>query len=72
MKTLRLLRNVAVLFILLVILPGLGLSHQESKKGCSIYKPGYSCSSNPNGDCTESKCKAGQPCTNSACLKNPY
>lgn len=39
MKALRLLRNIAVLFILLVILP-VGLSRQERKRGCSVYEPG--------------------------------
>lgn len=72
MKTLRLLRNLALLFILVMALPGLGLSRQERNKGCTVFSPGSNCSSNPNGDCTTSKCKVGQPCSNSECGKNPF
>lgn len=66
MKTLCLLRNIAVLFILvaplLVPRPAAG-----SATSCT-YKPGYSgCFSDKNGNCTDERCTSGSYCVNWGC-----
>jgi len=68
MKTLRLFRDIGVLFILLISLlasrPGVGVSH-ASRKFCFL-KFGYNCSINKNGNCAESKC-TGLFCQDAGC-----
>ena len=66
MKTLRLLRNIAALFIfgaaLLVPRPAVGLG------GC-LPSTGFNCTKGGGpGGCTESPCTAGQPCNNQGCF----
>lgn len=74
MKTLRLLRNIAVLFILLMALlalrPGLGISRADSGKGC-FFKLGYNCTytTNNGGNCQDSPCQKGGSCTDSGCVR---
>ena len=68
MKTLRLLRNIAALFILMMALlamwPGVGIAHADGK-GCLIKK-GFNCLIGVNGGCTEQACKGGL-CTDTGC-----
>jgi hypothetical protein len=76
MKVLRLFRNIAVLFILLVALlvsrPGVGTSHATEKFIC-VYpgKTGFNCNFDSSGNCFETKCEAGQPCSNGSCTAPP-
>ena len=60
MKTLRLARNLAALFILVMALlslrPGVGVAHAASGKSCGHKKGYFSCSIDASGNCTESKC----------------
>ncbi len=76
MKTLRLLRNIAALFILVAALlgswPGVELLHAGNTQfAClNFNKPGKNCSiNNTTGGCTESECVKGQPCENTGCVK---
>jgi hypothetical protein len=68
MEILRLIRNIAVLFILVVALfasrPGVGVSH-AGQKVC-FFKIGYNCSINSNGNCAESRC-TGLYCQDTGC-----
>ena len=67
MKTLRLLRNIAVLFLLvmglLAVRPQLG---HAGNKYCFL-KFGYNCSVDSKGNCQESKCTGGY-CNDSGCV----
>ncbi len=68
MKTLRLLRNIAAVFIfgatLLLLQPEAGLANS---KVCT-YKPGYNgCSFDKNGNCGDVKCVSPQACSNFGC-----
>ncbi len=70
MKTLRLLRNIAALFILTVGLlasqPAAGPPH--TTKSCG-YKKGHSCWIDASGQCRESGCaKSPYGCPDSGCL----
>lgn len=74
MKTLRLVRNVAVLFILLMaLLYSRQPLHAQSVGNSSCIfgsgTVGYNCTLNANGTCNSSKCEAGQPCNNGVCLQ---
>jgi len=74
MKTLRLLRNLAALFILgaalVVSQAGVGLSHAVNNKACfNFNKVGKNCSFDfTTGECKESPCVKGQPCNNTGCV----
>ena len=72
MRTLRLLRNIAALFILVAALlvsqPGVGLSHADNK--ACFNKVGKNCSFDfTTGECKDSPCVKGQPCNNTGCVK---
>jgi len=72
MKTLRLARNIAALFILGVALlasqTGVGLSQAANGKSCG-YKPGHSCYIDSNNQCRESGCgRSPFGCPNSGCI----
>jgi len=77
MKTLRVLRNVAALFILAMALvasrPGVQLLRAQNT-GYTCYSDsssyGYNCTFNFDLNCSSSKCQAGQPCNNSVCPKS--
>jgi hypothetical protein len=77
MKTLRVVRNVAALFIfaiaLLSLRPGVGVAHAASGKSCGYRKGSYSCSIDASGHCTESLChkgtkSGGDLCPNFGCV----
>lgn len=73
MKTLRLLRNIAALFILvaplLVSQPGVGLSTTHHYL-CMANQSGKNCTLDlTTGECTESHCVPSQPCTNIGCTR---
>lgn len=69
MKILRLLRNIAALFILimavLALRPGVGVAHAKS----CFLRPGYNCTIDKNGNCTAQKCKDFNFCNNEGCGK---
>jgi hypothetical protein len=75
MKTLRLFRNLAALFILgaavLVTRPSVGSSKEPAgywfcwSDGSTTN--GYNCTFNSDGTCSQTKCKSGQPCNNYKC-----
>ena len=74
MKTLRLLRNIAVLFILLMALlasrPGVGVLHAAKPiEGCvGAFKSGFNCSIDyATGKCTETKCASKGSCADNRC-----
>lgn len=72
MKTLRMVRNIAVLFILamtfLASKSGVGVAHAAGGKSCG-YKPGHSCYIDyPSGDCKEYRCPTKGFCLNSGCV----
>jgi hypothetical protein len=75
MKTLRLLRNVAVLFILLMAnlasQPAVGFSGAKPLKACvGAVKSGYNCTVDyTNGGCTETKCGSKSSCGDNRCVK---
>ena len=73
MKTLRLLRNIAVLFILVMALfasrPGVRALRADVVRGCVLIKPGFNCISVGRGECQTNQCRPGQSCTNTACGK---
>ncbi len=65
MKTLRLLRNIAALFILVALLAS--RPSAASNNSC-VSKTGYSgCSSDKNGNCVDQKCTPGSFCANWGC-----
>lgn len=65
MKTLRLLRNIAALFILVAAL--LAPRPAAGDTFC-ISKPGYGgCFADKNGNCTDVKCTPGSYCNNLGC-----
>lgn len=71
MKTLRIVRNIAALFILMIALLalrlGVGVAH-ANPKAC-FFKVGYNCSIDKNGNCSSQKC-TGASCNNAACSKS--
>ena len=70
MKTLRLLRNIAVLFMLVMaLLAGRpGASRADNKTVCYYPgKTGFNCNFDSSGNCFETKCIAGQPSSNGGC-----
>ncbi len=78
MKALRLLRNIAALFIIAVALfgsqLGVGLARAASQKNVCYYpgKTGFNCNFDySTGNCYETKCVAGQPCTDGSCAAAP-
>jgi hypothetical protein len=74
MKTLRWLRNIAALFILVMGLLALrpSVSRADNKTFC-VYpgKTGFNCNFDSSGNCFETKCVAGQPCSNGGCSNAP-
>ena len=73
MKTLRLVRNIALLFILVTALlasrPGVAVSHAAGGKSCGAYKPGRNCYIDANGNCQEHLCGRNNPfCYNTGCM----
>ena len=74
MKTLRLLRNLAVVFLLLMALltsrPGSGRTASTSGHGkaCGIRPGYYGCSIGANGKCVDLPCKDGLFCFNYGCV----
>lgn len=76
MNTLRLFRNLAVLFILvmafLALRPGVGVLRAATTiKGCvGAFKSGFTCSFNTStGVCTETRCPDPKNCADSRCAK---
>jgi hypothetical protein len=71
MKSLRLLRNVAVLFILVMALlawrPGSAVADPASGRTCG-YKLGHGCFIDSSGNCQEYRCKTKGFCFNSGCV----
>jgi hypothetical protein len=74
MRTLRLLRNVSVLFILAMAV----LAFRSGAETLPAHNPGsscvstsntngYNCTFDSNGMCSSSKCKAGDTCNNMVC-----
>ena len=77
MKILRLLRNIAVLFILMMALLAsrTGVQPLQAQNvGYVCYfdsnTVGYNCTFNSDSTCSSLKCKAGQPCNNGVCPKS--
>jgi hypothetical protein len=73
MNTLRLLRNIAALFILvmglLALRPGVGVSHAAVVGYICQYKPGYNgCTFDANGHCSDTKC-TGPYCGDYGCVQ---
>ncbi len=78
MKALRIVRNVAALFILVVALlasrPGVRLLHADNPHKYICFYPGktgFNCNFDSTGNCYETKCEAGQPCTDGSCTAPP-
>jgi hypothetical protein len=72
MKTLRLLRNAAAMFIiataLLLLRPGVQPLHAARSWYC-LYKPGYNgCTFDSNGNCSDTKCVPPY-CADMGCTK---
>ena len=72
MKTLRIARNIAALFIVLMGLlasqPGFGGVQPDRPRVCG-YKPGANgCFNNGPGPCQETKCVKGGPCADWGCV----
>lgn len=77
MKNLRLLRNIAVLFILVMALLSWWSGAQPLRArntGYTCYfdssTVGYNCTFNADLTCTSVKCQAGRPCNNGVCPKS--
>jgi hypothetical protein len=74
MKTLRLVRDIAALFILVMSLVAFrpGVSRANNKTVCFYPgKTGFNCNFDSSGNCFETKCVAGQPCTDGSCSVPP-
>ena len=76
MKTLRRARNIAALFIfgmaVLALQPGFSVVHASQKNVCYYPgKTGFNCNFDSNGNCYETKCVTGQPCTDGSCSQTP-
>lgn len=74
MKTLRLLRNIAVLFIFVMALLAFrpSVSRADNKTVCYYPgKTGFNCNFDSSGNCFETKCVPGQPCSNGSCGGTP-
>ena len=73
MKTLRLLRNVAVLFILVMALLAsrLVVGTPEPREACvGAFKSGFNCSLDyATGKCTETKRASREGCADNRCAK---
>lgn len=70
MRTLRLLRNFAVLFIFVMALLAFrpSVSRADNKTVCYYPgKTGFNCNFDSSGNCFETKCVAGQPCSDGSC-----
>lgn len=75
MKSLRVVRNTAALFILAMSLLATRPLVATSQKDTCIQDSstvGYNCVFNSNGTCSSSKCQAGQACGNSKCVDFDY
>jgi hypothetical protein len=74
MKTLRVVRNIAALFMLAMALlslrPGVGVAHAGGGKSCGYKKGHASCSIDPSGNCVETHCvnKSIFGCPNYGCV----
>ncbi len=75
MKTLRIARNVAALFILLMGLlaaqPGVGRV-QANSRGCGLKFGANGCFFTANGTCQETKCVKGGPCADWGCVQGIF
>lgn len=73
MKTLRLVRNIAVLFLLVMALlasrPGVG-APKRTEACVGAFKSGFNCSVDfATGKCTETKCASKDTCQDNRCAK---
>jgi hypothetical protein len=74
MKTLRLLRNLAALFILAAALLVPRSSAAAGTGNTCLFSSstiGWNCVLNSNGTCSGAKCTPGRPCSNSQCVTWP-
>ena len=74
MKTLRLVRNIAVLFVLVMALLAFRPSDSRADNKTVCYYPGktgFNCNFDSSGNCFETKCVPGQPCSNGGCAAPP-
>lgn len=75
MKPLRVLRNIAVLFLLLLVLfalqPGVGRV-QANSRGCGFKVGANGCFFTTNGTCQETKCVKGGPCADWGCVQGIF
>lgn len=74
MKALRLLRNIAVLFILAMALLAFRPSVSRAGNKTVCYYPGktgFNCNFDSSGNCFETKCVSGQLCSNGGCAAPP-
>lgn len=69
MKTLRLLRNIAAVFMfgtaLLLSRPNAARASQQ--QACSSTSQAYNCTYDSNGNCRDSACLPGGPCSYQQC-----
>lgn len=64
MKTLRLLRNIAALFIVtMALVPG----SAKAVSYCFTTSGATNCTYNGGGNCQTNACTSGQPCSYTAC-----
>ena len=74
MKTLRIVRNIAALFILFMALlaarSGPIFAHADKPQGVKLCspKPGYNCEYNLHGNCVEQKCNGHSYCNGFGCV----
>lgn len=70
MKTLRLVRNIAVLFILVMVLlasrPGPAVAHAAGHS-CG-FKRGFACEFDKSGNCHQTPCHSVPFCPNMGCM----
>ena len=69
MKTLRMARNIAALFILAMAVLGTrpATGSSAKTKACVGIKAGYNCSYDANFNCRTTKCDPGGPCSDTVC-----
>ena len=71
MRSLRLLRNIAVLFLFAMAFRP-SVSRANNKTVCYYPgKTGFNCNFDSSGNCFETKCVPGQPCSNGSCAAPP-
>lgn len=74
MRSLRLVRNIAGLFILMIGLLAYHPSVSRASNKTVCYYPGktgFDCNFDSSGNCFETKCVPGQPCSNGGCASPP-